>query len=181
MSPPTGVDAPSSTVSPSSSAEADGGPIRARVAGPDDLAALVDSHLATAEFLSPLRGGARIVGDMGRGETREHVAATLRADLADPGCDVMVGCIAEAVVGHAVLRYPDRTGVAELTELFVAPGAREVGVGSALLSAARTAAISQGCTGLDSLALPGDRATKNFFEDHAMVARAIVVHGALEP
>ena len=34
----------------------------------------------------------------------------------------------------------------------------------------------QGCVGVDALALPGDRATKNFFETFGLVARAIVVH-----
>ena len=40
-------------------------------------------------------------------------------------------------------------------------------------------ARDHGCFGLDSLALPGDRATKNFFESFGLVARAIVVHKPL--
>jgi hypothetical protein len=32
---------------------------------------------------------------------------------------------------------------------------------------------------MDSLALPGDRATKNFFESFGLKARAIVVHRSL--
>ena len=36
-----------------------------------------------------------------------------------------------------------------------------------------------GCIGVDSLALPGDRDTKNFFETHGLVARAITVHRTL--
>ena len=39
-----------------------------------------------------------------------------------------------------------------------------------------TGAAAQGCFGVDSLALPGDRHTKNFFESFGLVARAIVVH-----
>ena len=35
---------------------------------------------------------------------------------------------------------------------------------------------ARGCFGVDSLALPGDRHTKNFFESFGLVARAIVVH-----
>ena len=38
---------------------------------------------------------------------------------------------------------------------------------------------AQGCFGVDSLALPGDRHTKNFFESFGLVARAIVVHRSL--
>jgi hypothetical protein len=37
----------------------------------------------------------------------------------------------------------------------------------------------RGCIGVDSLALPGDRATKNFFESFGLVARAIIVHRRL--
>jgi hypothetical protein len=37
-----------------------------------------------------------------------------------------------------------------------------------------------GCFGIDSLALPGDRSTKNFFESFGLVARAIVVHRSLD-
>jgi hypothetical protein len=38
---------------------------------------------------------------------------------------------------------------------------------------------AQGCFGVDSLALPGDRHTKNFFESFGLVARAIVVHRSI--
>jgi hypothetical protein len=39
----------------------------------------------------------------------------------------------------------------------------------------------EGCSGVDSLALPGDRATKNFFESFGLVARALIVHKDLDP
>ena len=35
------------------------------------------------------------------------------------------------------------------------------------------------CEGVDSIALPGNRQTKNFFETHGLVARAITVHRRL--
>lgn len=38
-----------------------------------------------------------------------------------------------------------------------------------------------GAIGVDSLALPGDRGTKNFFESFGLKARAIVVHRAIGP
>jgi hypothetical protein len=37
-------------------------------------------------------------------------------------------------------------------------------------------ARQHGCRGVDALALPGQRDTKNFFESHGLVARALVVH-----
>ena len=68
-----------------------------------------------------------------------------------------------------------QAGRGRITELWVDPDAREVGVGTALLEVMRREAAARDMSGLDSVALPGDRNTKNFFEDHAMVARAIVV------
>ena len=38
----------------------------------------------------------------------------------------------------------------------------------------------RGCIGIDGLALPGNRETKNFFETFGLVARAIVVHRPLD-
>ena len=40
-------------------------------------------------------------------------------------------------------------------------------------------ATAQGCFGIDALALPGNRATKNFFERYGLTARAIIVHKRL--
>ena len=41
-------------------------------------------------------------------------------------------------------------------------------------------ATARGAVGIEALALPGDRATKNFFEAQGMVARAIIVHRQLD-
>ena len=42
-------------------------------------------------------------------------------------------------------------------------------------------ARATGCIGIESMALPGDRDTKNFFEAAGLIARAIVVHRSFEP
>jgi hypothetical protein len=41
-------------------------------------------------------------------------------------------------------------------------------------------ATAAGCRGIDAIALPGARDTKNFFERMGLVARAIIVHRRLE-
>jgi GNAT superfamily N-acetyltransferase len=64
-------------------------------------------------------------------------------------------------------------------EVYVDPGARELGVGELLMETLVDWCRDRGCFGVDSLALPGDRATKNFFESFGLVARAIVVHRRL--
>src|SRR3546814_10879751 len=61
-------------------------------------------------------------------------------------------------------------------DLYTEPGCREVGIGELVMQALVDWCRERGCFGVDSLALPGDRHTKNFFESFGLVARAIVVH-----
>lgn len=94
----------------------------------------------------------------------------------------MLGTIDGVPVGYAVaqrVELPGGAPLASLSNLFVLPEARGVGVGAALLDAVLAWATASGCVGIDSTALPGDRGTKNFFESYGMVARAISVHRRL--
>lgn len=95
-------------------------------------------------------------------------------DLDDPDQLVLAGTIDDVVVGYA--RVVVAGALATITDIYVDGPAREVGVGEALLEAAIAWARERGCTGIDSVALPGMRATKNFFEAAGLVARAILVH-----
>jgi GNAT superfamily N-acetyltransferase len=95
---------------------------------------------------------------------------------------VLAGTIDDVVVGYAVVRVQrlaDGEELAVVDDVFVQAEARGVGVGEALLDAAVTWARNRGAVGVDSLALPGMRASKNFFEAAGLVARAIVVHKRL--
>jgi GNAT superfamily N-acetyltransferase len=108
--------------------------------------------------------------------------ASLAELVADPGALVLAGTIDGTIVGYAVavteeLRTGDRLGV--VTDVYVDPGARAVGVGEALLDQVVTWCDDAGCIGIDALALPGNRETKNFFESFGFTARAIVVHRRL--
>ena len=76
-------------------------------------------------------------------------------------------------------KLSDGGELARLTDVYVEPEARGVGVGEMLLDAVVAWATERGCIGIDSLALPGNRETKNFFESFGLVARAIVVHRPL--
>lgn len=71
--------------------------------------------------------------------------------------------------------------IGELTELMVTSEARGVGVGRALLNSVVDRCVGHGCAGVDAVALPGARITKNFFEAAHFTARAIVVHHRLGP
>jgi GNAT superfamily N-acetyltransferase len=108
--------------------------------------------------------------------------ASFAALVEDPAALVLAGTIDDTVVGYAVavteeLRTGDRLGI--VTDVYVDPGAREVGVGEALLDQVVAWCEAAGCIGIDALALPGNRSTKNFFESFGFTARAIVVHRRL--
>lgn len=142
------------------------------------VASLVEEGVAE---LGPTKGGAMWARREGPVlPADEDVAAA----LADPGSLVVVGTIDDAIVGYALVTVEtlrDGGRLAHLDAVYVLEGARGVGVGERMIDDVLAWATEQGCLGIDGLALPGNRATKNFFETHGMVARAIVVHRRLEP
>ena len=94
----------------------------------------------------------------------------------------VVGTIDETVMGYALMTIEalhDGALVAMVSDLYVDPGARRIGVGEAMMDLLVAEATTAGAIGIDALALPGDRDTKNFFETFGLVARAILVHRAL--
>jgi GNAT superfamily N-acetyltransferase len=95
---------------------------------------------------------------------------------------LLVGTIDDVVVGFAsvrweVLRDGSRHGVVD--EIFVEAPSRGVAVGEILMDQVLAWCRAAGCAGIDAVALPGDRETKNFFERFGLTARAIVVHRRL--
>jgi GNAT superfamily N-acetyltransferase len=86
------------------------------------------------------------------------------------------------VVGYLLgavnaLRSGDHLGVIE--GIYVEPPARGCGVGEALVTIALDWYRSAGCVGVEATALPGERATKNFFEVHGLTARLLTVYRPL--
>ena len=148
----------------------------ARSAVPADLADVEALAVDARERLADQRGGAQWL-------SREAPALGYLAEAVDADDRLLlVGAIDDVVVGYALmvleeLGHGER--LARIADLYVQPEARGVGVGECLITELDAAARGWGCTGLDSVALPGDRATKNFFETHGLVARAIIVHRRL--
>lgn len=89
-----------------------------------------------------------------------------------------------ASVGFAAARLrrlTDGSLLADIEALYVLPEARGVGLGEALMEAVLAWAAAAGAAAVDSVALPGDRVTKNFFERFGLTARALQVHRRLRP
>ena len=152
----------------------------ARQAVPSDLAVLSSLAVAARHELQDKKGGD--VADR-LDPHRDDPSARMAAALEDPGTVVLAGALDEAVVGYGLMvvgTAADGTGHAVVEEVYVDPPARSVGVGEALLDGLLSAARELGARAIQSVALPGDRATKNFFETHGMVARSIMVHRWLD-
>ncbi len=153
----------------------------ARPATADDKADLAELAELAAGELALLRGGA--VWSQLEARSTPH-SESLSRDLADDEALVVVGVIDDAVVGYGAVRLVklhDGTHLGRISDIYVLPEARGVGVGEVMMDLLMAWASEQGCIGVDSLALPGDRNTKNFFETHGLVARAIIVHRSLLP
>jgi len=153
----------------------------ARPATADDVPAIAELAAELRAELTPMRGG----HVWSRREARaEHGRVAYRALLDDPNTLVIVGTIDGVVVGYGVCEVEtlrDRSLIGTIPELFVTEQARAVGVGEQILDTLVSECRALGCAGIDTLALPGHRAAKNFFEGAGFTARAIVMHRALEP
>ena len=145
----------------------------------DDVDTIVGLIEAVHDELAPERGGPVWL----QSEAREQpLAVSVRADIETGEVHVMVGGIDEVVLGVAVTRLRtmhDNLLVACVDELVVDPEARGVGIGVGLLDDAVSWAQEVGAVGIESSALPGQRATKNFFEAAGMKARLLTVYAPL--
>ena len=133
-----------------------------------------------------LRGELRVMRGGALWEVRESrvrpVAEQFGELLARDDTIVLAGTIDDVVVGYGTLELEtleDGSRLALIGDLFVEPEARAVGVGEAIATELVARANAAGCIGIDALALPGHRATKNFFERAGFTARALVMHKPL--
>ena len=151
--------------------------INARRAVVADLAEVTRLCSEAIEELRPRRGGAVWSQREARAEPLEgSLHATMNAGL------LAVVCIDDTIVGYAgvdLVELHDGSILGQVTDIYVVPDARGVGCGEALLGLVQGWCKEQACIGIDSIALPGDRETKNFFETFGLTARALRVHRSL--
>ncbi len=151
----------------------------ARPAVATDLGVIEALVAELRDELIPMRGG--LIWSLR--EARENSdRAAFNELLGEEASQIYVGTIDDTViaVGTAtVVALHDGSKLGVINELFVTPGARAIGVGECLLEALVEWCTAQKCIGIDALALPGHRATKNFFEGAGFTARSITMHTAL--
>lgn len=162
--------------------------VTARLATSRDLEALLAMASTIEDELEPVRGGSVFLASRRAGQRSqtERLVDDLVALEAGQRL-VAVGCIDDVVVGYArghvssmVSNESIEQKLGVLDDLAVLPGAREVGVGEAMLDLSVAWFREQGCVGVDAYALPGQRETKNFFETFGMTARLLTVHITLD-
>jgi GNAT superfamily N-acetyltransferase len=152
----------------------------ARIATAADLDRLVELAVEAVDEQRDARGGPV----WSRREARRDPAGSLAAAMGDPDQLVVAGLLDDAIMGYAVLRIEQLTDgslLAVVDDLYVEAGGRGVGLGETIMNLLVDHATERGCFGIDAMALPGNRATKNFFETFGLTARAIVVHRTLNP
>ena len=152
-----------------------------RPATTEDLPAVAELVRAGIAELQPMRGGAVWAAQEARREPIEQDLARL---LEAEDCRFVVGTIDDVVVGYAVAhleRLGDGSLLGVVDEIFVDLEARGVGLGEVMMDDLVSWCRSSGCFGMDAIALPGHRLTKNFFEESGFTARKIVMHHQLTP
>lgn len=85
-----------------------------------------------------------------------------------------VAGVGNTVFGSLSLTQQSTTSWSVL-HVFVEPDAREIGIGDALVLHALAFLREQNATWLGAQAQPGDRALKNLYERHGLVAQTILV------
>jgi GNAT superfamily N-acetyltransferase len=145
-----------------------------------DVPRLAELNRAAIEELAPMRGGAVWKAR----EARQEPFAEQFEELLDlPERRVLVATIDGAVVGYAVARLDHVAGgrvLGVIDDIFVEEGARQVGLGELMINDLMAWCQERKCIGIDAMALPGHRATKNFFEESGFTARQLVMHHAFD-
>ncbi len=153
-----------------------------RTATAADREELVRLAHQALDHLDTQRGGAEFRDREARPRpAHDTIEADLAAAAEHGSTIVLVGTLGTVAVGYAVARIEATRNLplAVVSDVYVEPPARGVGVGRALMSELVARAEADGCGGIQAEALPGDRATKNFFEGFGLVARKITVHREL--
>ncbi|MCP3988783.1 MAG: GNAT family N-acetyltransferase [Actinomycetia bacterium] len=153
----------------------------ARLAVPTDVGSVSSiAERASIEF-QQVRGGAMVLA---RELAGPPIDVQLLRAIDDGAALAVVGGYDEVVFGYGLATFDRLTEgrlIVVVSHLVVDAEARGVGIGGTMMSLILDEARAIGCTGIDSVALPGDRSTKSFFESFGLKTRLLTVHCHLDP
>jgi GNAT superfamily N-acetyltransferase len=145
-----------------------------------DVGRVAELARAAIAELAPMRGGQIW---RAREARVEPVEDGLGALLDDAEARFVVATIDEVVVGYAVVHLEslaDGSVLGVVDDIFVEEEARQVGLGELMMGDLMPWCEERKCVGMDAMALPGHRATKNFFEESGFTARQLIMHHRFE-
>jgi GNAT superfamily N-acetyltransferase len=138
-----------------------------------DISILGELEADLRAGLADVRGGARWldahprIGDDWKSAIEER-AVFVGTIPADSGADVVVAVLVADLIA-------DPMAVVRVDHVYVAPDARELGFGDALVAAAMQWGREAGAVLIEAETLPGDRNLKNLYERAGVTARLITV------
>lgn len=148
----------------------------ARPATEADVPRLAELVRAVTAELEVTRGGAVW---RARESRQEPIEAGLEKLLGDPDSRLLAGTIEGVTVAYAaahIERLADGSRLGIVDDIYVEEEARGVGLGEAMMDVLVAWCEESGCVGMDAMALPGHRQTKNFFEESGFTARQLIMH-----
>lgn len=151
----------------------------ARPATAADIPVIVDVNQRHRSEMVEQRGGEMYLA---REASPQPIHDRANDAIGDADTRLVVGTYDDVVFGYAMARFEvlaDASRLAVLTDFVVDADARGSGIGEAMMNFVVDEAKAAGCRGIDSVALPGDRETKNFFESFGLKARMLTVHRSL--
>ena len=155
----------------------------ARLAEPVDVSAIEAINTRQRDEVKDERGGSLFLRrEAGPEPITERIEHGIERGVSG-GVIVVVGCYDDVPFGYgyaAIEELLDGTRLARLTDFVVDADARKAGIGEAMMNLLIEHAKAADCIGIDSVALPGDRNTKNFFESFGLKARLLTVHRAFD-
>lgn len=112
--------------------------------------------------------------ELSKQEANQYRGSALPAGITDGQGFTLVAGVGSTVMGSLVAS-PKSAGNWSIDFVFVEATCRDIGIGDALVIACLKDLQQRNVTWVQSSALPGDRAMKNLFERHGLVAQTIIV------
>lgn len=143
-----------------------------RRAEPTDAADLTRMQAIVRAGMVNVRGGALRLAECER-------ITDWWALMSDQTAVVLVGTLDDAVVSYMVMHLSSSKDRGIIRHAYVEAEARELGLGDTLVEVAIAAVRAAGLAGIEAVALPGDRETKNLYERAGLTARKLTVYASL--